>query len=455
MMTLRLAFAYLASRPLASILHVLMLALGVATLAFLLLFTSQAEERLARDAKPVDLVVGAKGSPLQLILSSVFHVDVPTGNIGLEDSKAISRHPMVASATPVALGDSYRGHRIVGTDASFLGLYDAKVAAGRPFKDEMEVVVGSEVARRHQLAPGARIVGSHGLAQAGPGHDDDPFEVVGVLAPTGTVIDRLVLTPVESVWHVHEHHGGAPASPPAAVPAPASRDAPAKAGPETPGKKHKHDHDDEPAKAPPASPAPGAIPPGMPPALVAPAQGGRLEITALLVKYRTPPAAEMLPRLVNSSTSMQAASPAYESARLLDLVGLGVQTLQWFAAIMMASAALSVFVALTSALQERRYDLALLRTLGARPLRLASLTLAEGVTLLVSGVILGLALGHGAAHALGLWLAQSGSWPLAGLAWAPGETILVAAVFAGGFATCLVPAVQAYLSDPASLLAKR
>ena len=402
-MTLRLAFAYLASRPLATILHVLMLALGVATLAFLLLFTSQAEERLARDAKPVDLVVGAKGSPLQLILSSVFHVDIPTGNIGLEESKAISRHPMVASATPVALGDSFRGHRIVGTDESFLGLYEAKVVAGRAFRDEMEVVLGSEVARRHRLAPGAKIVGSHGLAQAGPGHDEDPFEVVGVLAPTGTVIDRLVLTPVESVWHVHEHHGGLQPAPPAA----------------------------------------------------APTQGGRLEITALLVKYRTPLAAAMLPRLVNSSTSMQAASPAFESARLLDMVGVGVQTLQWFAAVMMASAALSVFVALTSALQERRYDLALLRTLGARPLRLASLTLAEGVTLLVSGVILGLALGHGAAHALGLWLAQSGSWPLAGLAWAPGETILVAAVFAGGFATCLVPAVQAYLSDPASLLAKR
>lgn len=406
MTTLRLAFAYLASRPLATLLNVLMLALGVATLAFLLLFTGQAEDRLARDARPVDLVVGAKGSPLQLILSGVFHVDVPTGNIALEESNAIARHPMVASATPIALGDSYRGYRIVGTDASFLGLYDAKFAAGRAFAGEMQAVVGSEVARRHGLAPGARIVGSHGLASAGPGHDEDPFEVVGVLAPTGTVIDRLVLTPVESIWHVHEHHGPAVATAPGLSA---------------------------------ASPAPG---------------GGR-EITALLVRYRTPLAAALLPRLVNSSTAMQAASPAYESARLMDLVGVGVQALQWFAAIMMASAALSVFVALTSALQERRYDLALLRTLGARPLGLATLTLAEGVTLLVAGVILGLALGHGATHALGLWLAQSGSWPLSGLAWAPGETILVAAVFAGGIATCLVPAVQAYLSDPASLLAKR
>ena len=458
MIALRLALAYLASRPLATLLHVLMLALGVATLAFLLLFTSQAEERLSRDAKPVDLVVVAKGSPLQLILSSVFHVDVPTGNIGHEEAMALARHPMVASATPVALGDSYRGHRIVGTDESFLGLYDAKVAAGRPFAAEMEAVVGSEVARRHSLAPGSKIVGSHGLAMAGPGHDEDPFEVVGVLAPTGTVIDRLVLTPVESVWHVHEHHGpSAAGAPPSAAPMPGAPAGARHAG--KPADKHDHDHEREHGRksAPPspAAPAAAAAPPGLPAAMRPPSQGGRLEITALLLKYRTPIAAAQLPRMVNASTAMQAASPAYESARLLDLVGVGVTTLQWFAAIMMASAALSVFVALTSALQERRYDLALLRTLGARPASLASLTLAEGVTLLVTGVILGLALGHGAAHALGAWLAQSGSMPLTGLAWAPGETILVAATLGGGLATCLVPAVQAYLSDPASLLAKR
>lgn len=86
---------------------------------------------------------------------------------------------------------------------------------------------------------------------------------------------------------------------------------------------------------------------------------------------------------------------------------------------------------------------------------IAALTLAEGVTLLLAGVILGFALGHGATHALGLWLADSGSWPLAGLAWAQGETVLAASVLAVGALTCLVPAVQACFSDPASLLAKR
>jgi putative ABC transport system permease protein len=398
----RLALAYLAARPLLTALNMTMLALGVATIAFLLLVTHQAEERLARDAKPVDLVVGAKGSPLQLILSAVFHADVPTGNIGVDEAEAILANPMVASATPVALGDSFRGFRIVGTDASFPGLYDATLAQGRLFAAPMEAVLGAEVARRHALAPGAKITGSHGLAQAGPAHDEHPYVVSGVLAPTGTVIDRLVLTSVESVWEVHGHHGPQPGK--AALPAPA---------------------------------------------------GQRLEITALLVRYATPLAAAMLPRAINATTAMQAASPAYESARLLDLLGAGVETLRWFAVVLMASAALSVFVALTSALQERRYDLALLRTLGARPATLAALTLAEGVTLLVGGVILGLVAGHGAAEGLGIWLGRTGSWPLTGFAWVGGELALVGGVLAVGLLTCLVPAVQAYTSDPATLLGKR
>jgi putative ABC transport system permease protein len=388
--TIRLAAAYLASRPLLTALHATMLALGVGTITFLLLVTDQAEDRLTRDAKPVDLVVGAKGSPLQLILSTVFHADVPTGNIGLEEARRVMANPMVASSTPLALGDSFRGYRIVGTDASFPALYGAKVAQGALFADEMEAVVGSEVARRHGIAVGATLTGAHGLAASGPAHEDHPYRVVGILAPTGTVIDRLVVTSVESVWHVHASH---------------------------------------------AAPRP--------------------EITALLVRYATPLAAAMLPRAINAGTTMQAASPAYESARLLNLVGAGVETLRWFAIVLMASAALSLFVALTSALQERRYDLALLRTLGARPASLAALTLAEGVTLLVAGVILGLALGHGATHVLGLWLARNGSWPLTGLTWVAGEAVLAGAVLAAGALTCLVPAVQAYFSDPASLLAKR
>jgi putative ABC transport system permease protein len=369
-----------------------MLATGVGTMVMLLLFTAQTEQRLSRDAKPVDLVVGAKGSPLQLIMSAVLHVDVPTGNIPLAEARKLSANPMIASAIPISLGDSYRGFRIVGSDASFLALYGARVATGQDFAQPMEAVVGSEVARRASLAPGAEMVGSHGLAAGGgSAHATHPYKVVGVLAPTGTVIDRLVVTSLESVWEVHEQHHDA-------------------------GK----------------------------------GDGG--DITALLIRYRTPLAAATLPRLVNSTTMMQAASPAYETARLMNLVGVGVDALRVFAVVLMVTAGLSMFVALMSALQERRYDLALLRTLGARPATLFALLAAEGVTLVVVGAILGLALGHAATEALGIWIARSNPWSMTGLAWDPAEAWVILAVLAAGLLTCLLPAIQAYRRDPAILL---
>ena len=403
MSIVRLAWSYLAARPLLTALHIVMLATGVATMILLILFTAQTEERLERDARPVDLVVGAKGSPLQLILSSVLHVDVPTGNIPYAQARSLAQSPMIASATPISLGDSFRGFRIVGTDASFLDLYAARVASGRSFERPMEALLGAAVARRTGLAPGAKLVGSHGLAAAGTAHEGHPYTVVGVLAPTGSVADRLVLTSLESVWEVHEEH-----------------------------------HDEDHAK-------PGAKP-------GAPAADDDREITSLLIRYRTPLAAALLPRHINSTTSMQAAAPAYETARLMNLIGVGVDTLRIFAVVLMVTAAVSVFVALMSALQERRYDLALLRTLGARPATLFALLAAEGVTLVVAGVILGLVLGHSAAGALGSWISRSNPWSITGLAWESAEAWVALAVLVAGAATCLVPAIQAYRRDPAILL---
>jgi putative ABC transport system permease protein len=390
---LRLAWAYLAARPLATLLNVTLLAIGVGTVVLLLLFTTQAEERLARDASPVDLVVGAKGSPLQLILSSVLQVDVSTGNIALAEARKVAANPMVASATTISLGDTFRGHRIVGTDASYLALYGARLAQGRVFEAPMEAVLGAEVARRFSLGPGAELVGSHGLGSTGTAHEGHAYRVVGVLAPTGAVIDRLVITPLESVWEVHAGH-----------------------------REPKAAGDEE------------------------------REVTALLVKYRTPLAAALMPRQVNATTSMQAAAPAYEMARLMNLVGVGVDVLRIFALVLMATAAISMFAALMSALQERRYDLALLRTLGARPGALFALVAAEGVTLVGAGVILGLVLGHVAAGVLGSWIARTNAWSITGLAWQPAEGWIALAVLAAGAGTCLIPAFQAYRRDPAILL---
>ena len=201
-----LAIAYLRDRPLTTLLNVLLLAISVAMLVLLLQLGAQANDRFERDAKGIDLVVGAKGSPLQLILSSVFHVDQPTGNVPFSSLALLRRDPAVARAVPLALGDNFRGYRIVGTDESFADLYDTRIAEGRTFEGVHEAVLGARVAAETGASVGQLFVGSHGLEIDGSGdqgHEHAPFETVGILEETGTVADRLILTSYQTVWDVH------------------------------------------------------------------------------------------------------------------------------------------------------------------------------------------------------------------------------------------------------------
>jgi putative ABC transport system permease protein len=455
-----LAVAYLRSRLLASALQVLLLAVGLAAIVVMLLVSTQVADRVERDTRGVDLVVGAKGSPLQLVLSSVFHVDSPTGNIPYAEAMALSRHPLVKKAIPLALGDTWRGYRIVGTEHSLVEHYGATVASGKLWSGQMQAVVGAEAARAGgaggaPLKLGDTIVGSHGLVDGGTVHDDHPYEVVGILAPTGGVVDRLVLVSVETVWDVHPVAPAPAAASSAAVP-PARDDGhghghagpAAKSGakphthshakPHAHSHAHSHDHSNDKASAAGsgAKPAPGR------------------ELTALLIQYASPMAAAQLPRLINAATAMQAASPAAESVRLNRLVGVGVETLRVFAWVLLVAAGLALFISLYGALSERSRDLAMLRVLGARRSSLLLLLLLEGLLLCAAGGALGLLAGHGLTEWLGRSVPALSQWALTGWTLAPGEGWLVGlALLIGAFASVL-PAVLAYRTDIAKVLAR-
>jgi putative ABC transport system permease protein len=403
-----LSLAYVRARALNAALNVLLLGLGVATIVVLLLFSRQLEQRLERDARGVDLVVGAKGSPLQLILSSVYHIDIPTGNIPLEDAQRLRTNPLIKAIVPLALGDSFQGFRIVGTSHDYVALYDGVPEQGRLWQKPFEAVLGSEVAAQARMKVGEHFVGSHGIVEAGEKHEHSPYTVVGVLGRSGSVLDRLVLTSVESVWEVH-------------------------------GQGHRDDdeHAGEPAEA-------GTEQHLQP-----------QEVTAVLVQYRSPMAAALLPRQINSQSALQAASPAFESARLLNIVGVGVETVQAFALILILCAGLSVFIALYNALRERSYDLAVMRSLGASRRKLLAAVLIEGLILAVLGVALGLVLGHVLTGALGMWLQASQRVQVTGWTVVPGELMLVALALAIGLLSALIPALLAYRTDIARILAQR
>ena len=386
-----LSASYLRARPLNTALSVILLALGVATIVLLLLVVGQAEERMHRDARGIDLVVGAKGSPMQLMLAGIYHLDAPTGNIPLASAQALAKNRFIKKAIPLALGDSWKGHRIVGADKAYADHYGAELREGRFYQKPMEAVLGAEVAVRTGVGVGATFKGAHGLGGEGDEHED-AYTVVGVLANSNSVIDRLVLTSIESVWEIHAEHKQA--------------------------------------------------------------RDEAREVTVVLVQYASPLAAATLPRQINSQSELQAASPAYETARLFSIVGVGIDALRGFAAVLILAAGLSVFIALYSALEERRYELAVMRTLGASPGKLFGLLIGEAFVLSLLGVLLGLLLGHGLASVLGAWLERQQHYPVSGLEWRPEELWVAGIALGVGVVAAIVPAWRAYRTDVSRTLAQ-
>ena len=419
---------YARHRPLSTALNVLLLALGIATISVLLLLSRQVKDTLTRNSRGIDLVVGAKGSPLQIILSSVFHADFPTGNISLADVRPLQRNRLIKNMIPLALGDSYRGFRIVGTNYDYPELYEAALQTGRWWEKPLEVTLGAQVAQQLQLASGEQFNSSHGLADDRINvHDEQAFRVVGVLKPTGSVLDNLILTAVESVWAVHEAHSDSVAHPQSVAQDSITRR--------------------------------GLPPAGLPQTRQSPAGQPQSEagqdITALLLEYRSPMAAVQLPRFINQRTNLQAASPPFETARLFSLVGVGVDGLRAFAYVIIFMAALSTFIALYNALRERQYDLAVMRSLGASRGTLFLLMLLEGVIISLVGGILGLLLGHGFLILLAQWVPQPGQLGLTAFRLLPEEGWLLLGSVLVGIGAALLPALAAYRTNVAQVLARK
>ena len=400
MKTLRWAWQFLWSRPLAAALNLLLLSLGLASITLVLLVNHQIQQAFARDLAGIDVVVGAKGSPLQLILSGVFQIDTPTGNVPLADVQALQANPQVAKLIPISMGDSFKGYRIIGTTPDYLSHYAGVMASGAMWQAPMQAVLGAKVARDTGLRVGDGFVGSHGLGGGGHAHGQTPYTVTGVLAPSGSVMDRLILTATESVWRVHEKDTALDAADQKIL-------------------------EEE------------------------------REVTLALIQYRSPLAAVTFPRFINTATNMQAASPALEVSRLLGLIGIGADVLRAFAGVLLLTAGLGVFIALWSAVRERRADLALLRMLGAAPRQLAALLWCEALWLALLATLLGLALGQGVAALLAVALDVDKSISLGALNW-PVELLAVPALALGvAAASALLPTWEAYRVSVLELLQSR
>ncbi|KOY86383.1 hypothetical protein AD998_09700 [bacterium 336/3] len=400
----KIAYSYLRQKPLYTLLHVMLLGLGLGLILFVLLFFKQLEENFYKNTKNIDMVIGAEGSPLQLVLSSVYHADVPTGNISLKEAQKIMQNKLfVKKAIPLSLGDNFRGFRIVGTTLEYPKNYNAQLQTGNWWNKEMQVVVGSDVAIAENLKIGSELVSGHGTQDDDNEellHKDEKYVVVGIMKPTKTILDRLVLTDLESIWHIHGEH-------------------------EEHKNDEKHDHEVHQEHI----------------------HEEDKQITALLIKFASPMAVINLPRQVDALDNMQSAVPVGEVARFLSILGIGVEIANILSYILITIALLSILISIYNALKERKYDLAIMRTLGASKQRLLWMIVFEGFLITFLGMLVGFVLGHIGLEIVAQVFEKNIHFKLTGFFWVEEEWLLIGVVLIISVISSLLPALQVYRID--------
>jgi putative ABC transport system permease protein len=403
MNALTLSLASIRTRKLQSFLCVLAVACGIALLSSVYLLFSASEQGLMKNAQGVNIVVGAKGSPLQLVLSTIYHGDIPTGNIDMHDMEEIEKNPQIKSAIPLAVGDNYKGFRIVGTTPDYPALYKADLRDGKMFAAPYEVVAGAKTG----LIVGEKFAAAHGFAADSDDiHDDHLYNVSGVLKPTGTVLDRLILTQYQSVQDLHGHHEE--------------------------HEEHEAHHEEEDEH-----------------------ELGH-QITALLIKVNNPAAMMNLPRKINQDEHVMAVVPSHVMARVMKNTGIGRDGVVFLGCVFLTLSMLMLLSVLASGLAQRKYDLAILRVLGASSGMLALTVLIEGLVLSAGGAALGLVAGHGIAYLVAMTVPAIQSLLIPSLLLWPVTAdlgFMAAGILCGAIASAL-PCLTAGRADAAVILAQ-
>lgn len=367
----------------------LLVAFGVGMLSMLLSIETQFQEQFDRNIKDIDMVLGAKGSPLQLILSSVYQVDAPTGNINMRETERFLKNPMVKGMIkeyiPLAYGDNWRKFRIVGTEHSYPAHYGAALAEGKLWSEDFEVTLGAKVAEQAGLRIGDTFFSAHGLEDTTDVHRNHAFKVVGIFAPNQTVVDNLLLTNIASIWRVHEKEGEV------------------------------LEEEDK-------------------------------EWTAVLVKTSNLIASVRIPGMLKESKTM-VALPAIEINRLNENFGIGLGALRQIGVLILVLSFISVFVALFSSLNERKYELALLRSMGGSRGRVMRLILFEGLGISLVGFLMGMLLSRVGLVVLSGRLENNFHYGLSDIAPTTGDLLLLGITIFVGVAAAVAPALKAMSID--------
>lgn len=407
MAVLTLAWKSLLNRRFTALLTLLSIALSCALLLGVERIRHETRQAFTQSVSGTDLVVGARSGAVNLLLYAVFHIGNPTNNISWQSYREIAAHPKVAWTIPISLGDSHRGYRVVGTSTDFFTYYKygAKqpldFARGKPFEGVYEAVAGSETAESLGYALGQEIVIAHGAGNVSfAEHGDKPFRLAGILAPTGTPVDRSLFVSLQGITAIHVGwQGGAP----------------------VPG-----------FKIPASAAAKLAKEPS--------------DITAFFVGLKSKLATFNLQRHINQypQEPLTAALPGVALEELWGMMALAEKALMAMSIMVVLVGFVGMLSLMLSALNERRREMAILRAVGANPWQVLLLVVGESLFLTLSGILAGLLL----LYTL-LWQAQPLIQSRLGLFLpinppSSTETMLMGAILLAGLLAGLVPGLRAY-----------
>lgn len=413
-----LAVLSLRNRFFSAAVTALSIALSVSLLLGVERLRNEARDSFANTLTGTDLIVGARTGPVQLLLYSVFRMGDATNNISWDSLRELAGNPMVAWSVPLSLGDSHRGYRVLGTSKDYFQHYryaderPLSFAAGRVFDDVFDAVLGAEVAARLDYSLDVPIVLAHGGSDVGfARHDDKPFRVVGILAPTGTPVDRTVHVSLGGIEAIHVDWRGGVRVPGLNISADAARQMDLE--PET--------------------------------------------VTAALFGLKSKVLTFKMQRLVNDYTRepLLAILPGVALSQLWELVAVAENALFMVSACVVLVGLCGMLTVLLTSLNERRREMAILRAVGARPIHLFGLVVGEAMVLTAFGALLGVGILY-----LVLWLAEPWVTSQYGIVLrlsGPSirEAALLGVVLAAGTLAGVVPAIRAYRMSLADGLTMR
>lgn len=443
-----IAWSYLWNRKLTTVLTIVSVALAVALISSVLTLREETRKRFEEEGQAFDLVAGAKGSPLQLVLSSVYFMDTPTGNIPHAEYEHLKNDTeYVKAAFPINMGDSYQGFRIIGTIPE---LFEHKwvspvsgeerapfqLAEGRYFEKPFQAVLGALVARQTGLKPGDTFISTHGFIAGlpegfgGHSHANTPYTVTGIMKPSNSPYDRAIFCSLESVWQAHQHgpgehheeHGHAHAE-------------------ENEGE-HAHHHEGEAEEEEAAYQEWSAHPESM--------------VTAVLLQLQSPALRFQYREIIREHTSVMAAIPINEIATFYDqFLGTAKLVLLAVGYLVVVISALSILIGLYLSILQRKRDMAIMRALGASSYEIFGSVLIEAFWVTLLGIAAGWLAGGLVSFGLGQYLAWRFGLAITAFSITHEHIAAFSAVALVGLLAGILPAWQAYHSDVAHDLADR